>query len=125
VPVTTTTLPVTTTTLPPAPSVSLRVNNATHGGCGLNPTITVQLTICAVNGATGVNLGPDHFKLTQSNIDHDASTCTVILPDFCSWDITLNSPACYSCALVFELSDDGSPRTLTYESFDYRAQVTF
>lgn len=122
---TTTTTTATTTTTTAAASVTLRVNNSSPVTCdGNDPAVAVHLTICAKGAATVLDLFASDFTLTQSGITYAYSLCTYdVLRDPCT-EVSLASPTCYSCGLVFEFADDGSPRMLKYEG-EFPTQVTF
>lgn len=116
----------TTSTTIPQIDVTLSVNSATSVLCDGNPAKRVSLTICAVNGASGVSLNPGYFSVTQGGISYDYSSCTFSIPMYCDSGVTLSSPACFTCGLVFEFNDNGTARTLTYDKFNLEpASVQF
>jgi hypothetical protein len=121
---TTATSSTTATTL--GPDVSIRVDSVQAYTCNGAPGLLLGVTTCAVGGATGVNLNPSHYSLTQSGITHhDYEVCTIT--QYCTAGVSLSAPACYSCRLVFAFNDDGSERRLDYNDpfTRYDASTTF
>jgi hypothetical protein len=87
--------------------------------------IFLDLTICAEDVASGINLSPYNFTVEQNGITYGHSACTFGLPNSCDVRVTLASPACFTCDLEFDFHDDSTERTMTYGNHNYFTRVAF
>src|SRR5262249_21941985 len=100
------------TSLPP--DVSITVNSTQRDPLCSPSALMISITLCALNGAHGVDLNPFSFSVSQSSITYEYNGCR--FDDTCPAGLTLSAPACFSCTLDFVFNDNGSPRTLTYHA---------
>lgn len=108
-------LPTTTSTTLPQSFVSASVTNWLQVTCDGDAAIVVTATICTHGDASGANLNPFSFEVEQSGILYGPSSCTYSLDDYCSSSISLGKNVCQTCSVAFELTVNGSTRTLRYD----------
>ena len=109
----------------PPPGVRLTVSRTQSDPSCSPSAIFLDVTICAVDGASGINLSPYYFTVEQNGVTYGHSACTSRLPNSCDVRVTLASPACFTCDLEFDFHDDGTVRTLRYDNHNYYQSIEF